>query len=240
MSDSLHLYERIAAQLRGAIVSGEYRAEDMLPSENELARSYGASRVTIRRALGELENEGLVRALHGKGYFVEQPHHTNFTLDLRELRPGEVTRYRRITLDFPDEETRRALALGPESGRERVVSVWSVVERGEDVVACDEKYTKYERAQPTIEREINYVEFADMFAERFPPVSIWVELSLSVEAAPERVAGELGCAAGTPMLVARKLIRSRPDERIGYSRRWYSPLYGALEARSGYYVTGRL
>ena len=163
-----HLYDIISEQLRHAIMSGEYRTEDMLPSENELARQYETSRVTIRKALGELENEGLIRALHGKGYFVERPSHTTFMLDFDELGEGETARYRKITVVHPDEETRGALMLESDA---RVVATWSIIERGEETVACDQKYVKYSRGMPTIEREINYVEFADVFAENFPPVS---------------------------------------------------------------------
>lgn len=44
---------------------------ERLPSEPELVRIFGASRETIRKALGALEAEGLLYRLHGKGTFVE-------------------------------------------------------------------------------------------------------------------------------------------------------------------------
>jgi GntR family transcriptional regulator len=47
-----------------------YRAGDRLPSEPELAASYGVSRPTIRDVLRSFENEGLVRRVHGVGTFV--------------------------------------------------------------------------------------------------------------------------------------------------------------------------
>jgi DNA-binding GntR family transcriptional regulator len=77
MEQSLYLY--IAGQLRSGILSGVYKPEDMLPSENELAASYGTSRQTARKSLAILESEGLIKPRHGKGYFVQPPKHTLFT-----------------------------------------------------------------------------------------------------------------------------------------------------------------
>lgn len=50
-----------------------HRAGDRLPSEPELAASYGVSRPTIREVLRSLEHEGVVRRVHGVGTFVNVP-----------------------------------------------------------------------------------------------------------------------------------------------------------------------
>ncbi len=49
------------------------RFTDMLPSENQLAATFGVSRMTARKALVELETEGLARRIRGKGTFVKKP-----------------------------------------------------------------------------------------------------------------------------------------------------------------------
>jgi GntR family transcriptional regulator len=66
---------RIADDLRGQIMSGELAPDDSLPSENELAARYGTSRPTVRRALLQLQAEGLIYSKQGKGWFVRpKPH----------------------------------------------------------------------------------------------------------------------------------------------------------------------
>lgn len=60
----------IADELRGRLAAGEFAAGRVLPSEAELSRSYQASRVTIRRALESLRDEGLVDSRQGFGWFV--------------------------------------------------------------------------------------------------------------------------------------------------------------------------
>ena len=60
-------YLDIAQELRARIAAG---AAGSLPSEAELAHEYSASRVTVRRALDALRDEGLVTSRRGAGWFV--------------------------------------------------------------------------------------------------------------------------------------------------------------------------
>ncbi|GAA1506347.1 hypothetical protein GCM10009677_43510 [Sphaerisporangium rubeum] len=68
--DREYLYQSIAAELRGRIASGELPPAGKVPSERDLRRHFAASRTTVRQALGLLEGEGLIVAVHGKGRFV--------------------------------------------------------------------------------------------------------------------------------------------------------------------------
>lgn len=63
-------YMLIREQLKKAIDDGIYNSENCLPSERELSAIYSASRITIRKAINELENEGLIYTIKGKGSFV--------------------------------------------------------------------------------------------------------------------------------------------------------------------------
>lgn len=62
-------YQQIAEDLRRRVVRGEFAAGRLLPSEAELSGAYAASRVTIRRALEVLRDEGLVDSRQGFGWF---------------------------------------------------------------------------------------------------------------------------------------------------------------------------
>lgn len=65
-------YAALMEELKEKILSGEIRAGNRLPSENELSVSYGLSRHTVRKALAILENEGYVTAEHGRGTFCSE------------------------------------------------------------------------------------------------------------------------------------------------------------------------
>jgi DNA-binding FadR family transcriptional regulator len=65
----------VIAQIRRAIMSGQYRPGDRLPTEREMAQQFGVSRVTVRDALRALEANGLVRVKVGGqgGPYVSEP-----------------------------------------------------------------------------------------------------------------------------------------------------------------------
>ncbi len=66
---TLAIYEQIVNQLKSAIVTGELKAGEALPSIRSLAGDLGVSVITTKRAYDELEKEGLIRSVAGKGFY---------------------------------------------------------------------------------------------------------------------------------------------------------------------------
>lgn len=64
------LHRQIFLVLREQILQGVFDVSRMLPTEDALCSRYGVSRITVRRALGDLAAQGLVVRQHGKGTFV--------------------------------------------------------------------------------------------------------------------------------------------------------------------------
>lgn len=63
-------YSYIGRTIRQRILLGEYSAGDKLPSEMVMCQEFGVSRMTVRKALSELVNAGLVQQVKGVGSFV--------------------------------------------------------------------------------------------------------------------------------------------------------------------------
>ena len=81
--------KQIAEQLRNAIVNGQFKIGERLPTEDELAQRYGVSRPSVREALKRLAAQNLVRAKRGPtgGNFVVQPSYE----ELAESLSGAAT-----------------------------------------------------------------------------------------------------------------------------------------------------
>lgn len=71
LKDGTPRHVQISQWLREQIESGEYTPDEKLPSENELAKKFDVSRVTIRRSLQSLENEEFIYRCQGLGSFVK-------------------------------------------------------------------------------------------------------------------------------------------------------------------------
>lgn len=67
------LYKQLMQKLRSDIAGGVYPVHSRIPSEQELCDIYQVSRVTVRKALAELTQEGLLKRHQGKGTFVSVP-----------------------------------------------------------------------------------------------------------------------------------------------------------------------
>ncbi len=65
-------YLTIKEDIKNKIQISEYRPNQILPSENELCKIYGVSRITVRKALDELIHDGILYSIKGKGSFVKE------------------------------------------------------------------------------------------------------------------------------------------------------------------------
>ena len=64
------IYEQIRRQIKGQVISGELAEGDALPSIRGLAKELGISVITTKRAYDELEAEGFINTVAGKGTYV--------------------------------------------------------------------------------------------------------------------------------------------------------------------------
>lgn len=83
---STPVYEQIKGQIKAALFNGELKAGDRLPSIRGLAKDLQISVITTMRAYSDLEQEGFVVNLQGKGCYV-QPQNSDL---LREQKLREI------------------------------------------------------------------------------------------------------------------------------------------------------
>lgn len=69
---SLPIYEQIIKAIKEALVKGTIASGDMLPSIRSLAKDLQISVITTKRAYEELEKEGLIYSVPGKGFYIKE------------------------------------------------------------------------------------------------------------------------------------------------------------------------
>ena len=90
---NLSIYEQIIKYIKNSIINEEILPKDMLPSIRSLARDLQISVITTKRAYDELEKEGLIYSVPGKGFYVKEPNREklreeqlrNFEIDFENL-----------------------------------------------------------------------------------------------------------------------------------------------------------
>ncbi len=78
-------YEKVKQYLIDGIQSKHWSVGERLPSENDLVKTCGVSRMTARRAIKELVSDGLVHSIHGKGTFITSAKHQSSAIELRNI-----------------------------------------------------------------------------------------------------------------------------------------------------------
>jgi GntR family transcriptional regulator len=201
-------YLDLADALRARIVARDVGAGGALAGELELAREYGTSRVTVRRALDLLRREGLVRSRRGAGWFaavdpVRQPLGRVTTVEAAVEAAGARPGRKILAFGFVDAPATVADALQVDRGTdvlrvERVnladdepfalVTVWVRADVGADVSRAD-----VERAT-----------FYDLLPLRGVELGS-VHQTISAEIASAASARLLVCDPGAPLLLCRRV-----------------------------------
>lgn len=114
------LYLQLMEKLIDKITQQEYLVDEQLPAERELCDIYSLSRITVRQALQELEREGYIYKLHGKGTFVASKSYNqklvklySFTEEMHKIGKVPTTKvlsFKKISVD-----ERLALKMGLEA-----------------------------------------------------------------------------------------------------------------------------
>ncbi len=95
-ADSRRLYQQVASAIMDSIESAQYKPGERLPSERDLAASFGVSRPTIREAMIALEIRGLAEIRHGSGIYVADQIPAHATAGDLDIGAFELTEARRL------------------------------------------------------------------------------------------------------------------------------------------------
>lgn len=127
---TLPLHELIRSNVEGAILSGALRPGARLPTEAELMRDYGCSRMTVSKALSALTSAGLVERRKRAGSFVARPRVHSMVLDVPDLEQEVVQRGQHYRFDLlaqqivrPDPDVQEEIGLAGKGNLLRIEGV---------------------------------------------------------------------------------------------------------------------
>jgi GntR family transcriptional regulator len=218
-------HEQLSDWLRERLTSGDFAAHDQLPSENELGDLSGVSRITVRRALATLENEGLIYRRQGLGSFAAPPKLPQGLVRLsdfaQDMERAGLSSYSRVLLRAPDPAPPAvATALDVNEGATVIRLDRLRIGDGEPI-ALDRTWLPAFYAQ--------FLEGHDLTKETIyrvlerdydiPVVRARYRIEATVAGADE--AGPLGVPEGAPLLLLERVSYTAADKPIYYQRRYY-------------------
>lgn len=225
------LYQQIAALLLREIRAlPESSRNRPLPSEAELTERYKVSRVTIRRALEDLERSGVIYREKGRGSFVRRSRIAGFSLfgsfSSEVVRHGGDPNYRVLAVQLVDALPGQmvqhfGLSEQRPAGEQFVLlRRLRLIDRRPAVI--EETYLPHSNFPGLETADFGERSLLTILAENWGVVPVWAEALIESVAASEDEAHLLNLEAGAPLLVAWRISITRTDDVVEYVRALYS------------------
>lgn len=214
------VWKSIFETLRGEIVDGSFNAGDKLPTEKEFSERFDVNRHTVRRALAELSQSGIITVRRGSGAYVSEGvldykigPRTRFSHNVSELGRTPSQRLLRNEIVEADERIAERLRLKP---RQTVVLIETVGEADGTPVCVAEAYLPAHRF-PDFAAAFEAERSVTKALTRYGVVDYIREWTRIAAMAPSRtIARKLSQPDNAPVLRAEALNLDMAGEPIEY------------------------
>jgi len=226
VSDFVPRYYQVYTVLAQRVREGEWPTESAMPTEQEFARTFGVSRVTIRKALNMLQQERLIVRQQGRGTFAlpppRRPNRANFSGLLENVVDFELHTKVRIVafvkVGLPDEAA-RLLECAAGSPSLRIVRVRSDSQTPFSYTTC---YVPEPEADLLTEAELGNSTVSSLLAKGGVATAS-AEQRLSATVAGVEVARQLRIDVGAPLISMTRVMRDEQGKPVELIQALYRP-----------------
>jgi GntR family transcriptional regulator len=219
------LYERVESVLVGDIADGSLPPDAQLPSEDGLVARFKVSRTTVRKAIQNLVERGLVEVRRGKGTFVTQPkitqeltELTGFVEDMQALGRTPTARLLDRRVVAADQVVARHLALAPGT---LVVRLQRVRLADGVAISFDETYLPRELGEKVAENDLEAEPVFALLEIKYDTPLVEAEYKLEAVAADPVAAHALQVSAGSPIFLIERTSYTTGNRPVDYERLHY-------------------
>ena len=203
----------VKQHLMGELSQGRWPPGTLMPSEAALVAQFGVSRMTVNRALRELQSEGFIDRVQGVGTFAAQSHRMSSTLTVRDLHEEiEARGHHHHAVVHLLREEHAPLALAQQLGLAEGAPVYHSLivhhDNGQSL-QCEDRYVN-----PAWSPHYLSVDFSRITpTQHLLEVAPWWDAQYAIEASTptEQEAKLLGIAADAPCLV---LVRRTTSQGV--------------------------
>jgi len=227
------VYMRIVEDIKKKVISAELNPGDTVPPENALCKEYGVSRMTVRKGLAILTNEGYIFSVPGKGSYVQKPEVNKYTLHYDEMNNPinsvDNARLLEVTIIMPDEKLADKLQI---TRNKRVIMIRRLFFTDGVPVAYDVKYMIYSKGMPIVEKEIEQATFQEMVSNGMPIFALKKKINISAQIPSEEIKKYLNIYDELALLVVEQKLYNNENKPIGIGVTSYRGDYIKLQGNS--------
>jgi GntR family transcriptional regulator len=211
------LYLQIQEYLAEQIFSGSLKPESRILSERELSTELGVSRMTVRRAITELVNEGLLERVHGAGTFVAKPkveYDASELVSYSDAMSSRGLQVARQLLEFDEVPASRRLAerLQVSIGH-CLYHVILLYLANRTPVIMERSFFPCERCPNLQDYDLEKTSIYDLLSEVYQIRVSHIDQTIEANTAGETVARQLRVEEGFPLLMITRVVFRREDSR---------------------------
>jgi GntR family histidine utilization transcriptional repressor len=207
-------YARVKQFLKGELERGRWAPGVQMPSEADLVAQFHVSRMTVTRALRELQSEGLVERVQGLGTFAAQLHRVSSTLTIRDLQEEiEARGHRHQARVQLAREERAASALARQLGLEAGTPVFHTLivhlENGVPL-QCEDRFVNPAWAPDYLSVDFTHTTPTHYLLQVAPLWEAQYSIEASVPTLQEAKALDIGADEPCLVIVRRTVSRGVP------------------------------
>lgn len=216
-ADGTALHKQLFIVLRDEITRGRHAPGSVLPTEQVLGERFGVSRVTVRRALADLQAQGFVQRRHGRGTYVREqvpaalpPMHLGLVSSLRQAARETQVEVLGVGSEAPPAQVRALLQLGPD---ERAVHALRLRRAGATPLMLTDAWVPERLGRKVtaaaLRRKPLYLILLDQGVQFGRVIQ-----EISAEAADPDRASRLQCAVSAPLIRLTRLLHDKHDHPV--------------------------
>ena len=217
---SLTLYTKVEETIAAEIADGEYGPGDQLPTEDELLQRFEVSRITVRRAIQNLVQRGLLEIRRGRGTFVLEPRIEAELTKLSGFVEDMNAAGRKASARVLSQSVVSATALIAERLRlgrgTRVMRIERVRLADGQPVSFDQTFLPLALGRKIVRNDLRTHPIFTLLEEKYGVSLLEADYALEAVAASKVVSEALQVTVGTPIFQIERTSRTTNYEPIDY------------------------
>lgn len=207
--------------IREKIEDGEYKQGDMIPSEREMAKTYGINRMTVKNAIDGLVREGLLFKVQGKGTYVlnrkvkkDLQVLTGLSASMKEkgIKPASKVMVKEVLDDYEEVNKKLNLPINKE-----VFRLLRLRLGNDEPSALEDTYIPYERFKDILEVNFEMISLYDYFESKGVKIDKSYE-TLTIVKANHREAKLLSIPVDTSIFLFEYLTYDDKGNIVEYTK----------------------